>query len=135
MSASSSSSAAEGRRLSKGFTSQLDSSSSPAALAQQEHDEDRPSIDMSTTRVDRGMDVGPGPLLIEVSNEVCRKSGGIYTVLQVHTIERERERESGEKKKKKNNSLFLFFCCFEFAEQGSSDKSSMGQSLCSDWRL
>jgi hypothetical protein len=105
MSASSSSSAAEGRRLSKGFTSQLDSSSSPAALAQQEHDEDRPSIDMSTTRVDRGMDVGPGPLLIEVSNEVCRKSGGIYTVLQVHTIERERERV--EKKKKKNNNSFV----------------------------
>lgn len=76
----SSSSSSTDRKLSKGFTSQLDASGAAKSAA---HDEDRPSMDMSTTRVDRGMDVGPGPLLIEVSNEVCRKSGGIYTVLQV----------------------------------------------------
>jgi glycogen(starch) synthase len=74
------------RKLSKGFVSTKlgdSSGASSAAAAASAVDEDRPSMDMSTNRVDRGMDQGgAGPLLLEVSNEVCRKSGGIYTVLQ-----------------------------------------------------
>jgi hypothetical protein len=134
MSASSSSSAADGRGLSKGFTSQLDSSSSSGASLAHDHDEDRPSIDMSTTRVDRGMDGGPGPLLIEVSNEVCRKSGGIYTVLQVCWAAAMKQKKK-KKKKKKNFIVSFFLVCFEIAEQGASDKSAMGQSICFDWRV